>query len=270
MRIDGLMKVKTVERNDADYEQDGIMHCGDCREPKKYKMEIGGVVRTLPCMCKCESERFATAEAEREARERFEEIQRRRAVSVPKKYREWTFANDKGNNPDLICKAQKYVSKWEDMRARNIGLLLWGDVGTGKSYAAACIANALMEQYEPVLMESIPDLIARIGFDDPENLMGGIKGCGLLVLDDLGAGRETEFSAEMLYRIIDQRYTSGRPVIITTNRSLAEIKNQTDITYKRSYDRVMEMCVPIKVDGESLRVRKHNEKKAELRAIFEK
>ena len=64
---------------------------------------------------------------------------------------EWTFENDNGRNPQAGI-ARRYVEHWEDMRADNIGCLFWGGVGTGKSYLAGCIANALMEKEIPVHM----------------------------------------------------------------------------------------------------------------------
>ena len=58
------------------------------------------------------------------------------------------FENDNGRNPQAGI-ARRYVEHWEDMRADNIGCLFWGGVGTGKSYLAGCIANALMEKKSP-------------------------------------------------------------------------------------------------------------------------
>ena len=63
--------------------------------------------------------------------------------------RDWTFENDNGRNPQTGI-ARRYVEHWEDMRTDNIGCLFWGGVGTGKSYLAGCIANALMEKEIPV------------------------------------------------------------------------------------------------------------------------
>ena len=59
--------------------------------------------------------------------------------------RNWTFEHDNGRNPQTET-ARFYVESWETMQAENIGYLFWGGVGTGKSYLAACIANALMEE----------------------------------------------------------------------------------------------------------------------------
>ena len=65
--------------------------------------------------------------------------------------RDWTFENDNGRNPQTEL-ARRYVEHREDMRTDNIGCLFWGGVGTGKSYLAGCIANALMEKEIPVHM----------------------------------------------------------------------------------------------------------------------
>lgn len=55
--------------------------------------------------------------------------------------------------------ARRYVQNWEKVRKENIGLLFWGDVGTGKTYLASCIANALMEQEVSVKMVSFSYII---------------------------------------------------------------------------------------------------------------
>ena len=61
---------------------------------------------------------------------------------------DWNFENDDGRAPQMHY-AHCYVEQWQTMRAENLGLLLWGGVGTGKSFLAGCIANALMEPSSP-------------------------------------------------------------------------------------------------------------------------
>ena len=70
---------------------------------------------------------------------------------------------------------------------------------------------------------------------------------------DLGAERKSEFMKEMVYNIIDSRYRSGLPMIITTNLSMDEMKNPGNMEYERIYDRILERCFPIKVEGTSKR-----------------
>ena len=64
---------------------------------------------------------------------------------------DWTFEKDNGRSPQMHH-AHRYMEQWQTMRKENIGLLLWGGVGTGKSFLAGCIANALMAQRVPMRM----------------------------------------------------------------------------------------------------------------------
>ena len=74
---------------------------------------------------------------------------------------DWTFANDNGRSPQMHH-AHRYVEQWQTMRAENLGLLLWGGVGTGKSFLAGCIANALMEQEVPVRMTNFVRILNEL------------------------------------------------------------------------------------------------------------
>lgn len=65
--------------------------------------------------------------------------------------------------------------------------------------------------------------------------------------------RGTEYGLEQVFNVIDARYRSNKPLIITTNLTLSELKNETDIGKKRIYDRVLSICRPIQVDGENIR-----------------
>lgn len=180
----------------------------------------------------------------------------------------WTFENDNGNNP-LINKAKTYADKWSDMLSKNIGLLLWGEVGTGKTYFASCIANALVENCVSVKMTNFSTILNDLFYENDKNqYINRLNNHNLLVIDDLGIERDTEYALEQVYNIIDARYKSNKPLIITTNLSITEIKNPVDTAHKRIYDRVLEMCVPIKFDGENFRQQKATEKMEAIKTIF--
>lgn len=180
----------------------------------------------------------------------------------------WTFENDNGNNP-LIGKAKTYADKWSDMLSKNIGLLLWGEVGTGKTYFAACIANALVENCVSVKMTNFSTILNDFFYENNKNqYINRLNNHNLLIIDDLGIERDTEYALEQVYNIIDARYKSNKPLIITTNLSITEIKNPVDTAHKRIYDRVLEMCVPIKFDGENFRQQKATEKMEAIKTIF--
>ena len=151
--------------------------------------------------------------------------------------------------------AHIYVEHWEEMRAENRGYLLWGNVGTGKTYLAGCIANALMEQEIPVRMTNFAAIL--------NDLTGTLNGrnayierlCSfpLLILDDFGMERGTEYGLEQVYNVIDSRYRSHRPLIVTTNLTLSELQNPADRAHQRIYDRVLAMCTPICCSGVNFR-----------------
>ena len=75
----------------------------------------------------------------------------------------------------------------------------------------------------------------------------------LLVIDDLGVERSTEYAMEQMFFVIDSRYRSRRPMIITTNLKLGELKNPPDLAHARIYDRILERCAPILFDGKNFR-----------------
>ena len=53
--------------------------------------------------------------------------------------------------------------------------------------------------------------------------------------------------------MIDSRYRSKKPLIITTNLTLSELNNAADIVHKRIYDRILERCVPIRINNRNIR-----------------
>lgn len=180
----------------------------------------------------------------------------------------WTFDKDNGKN-SVMKVAKDYVNKWADVLSNNVGLLLWGDVGTGKTFFAACIANALVEQHISVRMTNfstiLNDLFSEI---DKNKYLERLNDHNLLIIDDLGIERDTEYALEQVYNIIDTRYKSGKPLIITTNSTLEELKNPIDVAHKRIYDRVLGMCVPVMFNGSNFRNQEAANKMEIARKLF--
>ena len=90
----------------------------------------------------------------------------------------------------------------------------------------------------------------------------------LLIIDDFGMERGTEYGLEQVYNVIDSRYRSGKPLIVTTNLSLDELNNPPDTAHKRIYDRVTEMCTPVCFSGVNFRREKAQEKMERLRKLL--
>lgn len=151
------------------------------------------------------------------------------------------------------------------------GLLLWGPVGTGKSYAAACIANELLSRSVSVVMTSFVKILQAIGDVkvDESTYMARLNSAKLLILDDLGTERDTGFAIEKVYNIIDSRYLAEKPLILTTNLDFQEMTNCPDLRYKRVYDRIFEKCYPVRVAGNSWRMGEAAKRFDEMKKILE-
>ena len=182
----------------------------------------------------------------RKKQDEADKIMRLRSAGISsQKFRDASFAADDGKNPKPMDTLRRYVEKWEDMQRENIGLLLYGDVGTGKSYGAACIANRLIEQFIPVCMINLSTVLNSMGgFQSEEKnaYIADLMQYPLLILDDFGMERQTEYALEQVFNVIDARYRSGKPLIITTNLSLTELNNPKDLEHKRIYDRIKVLC----------------------------
>ena len=90
----------------------------------------------------------------------------------------------------------------------------------------------------------------------------------LLILDDLGTERSSEYALGIVFSVIDRRYRSGRPLIVTTNLPIKQLKEETNIEKKRIYDRILEMCVPLYVGGSSYRSDIAHEKIGKMKTFF--
>lgn len=166
---------------------------------------------------------------------------------------EWTFENADMSDA-VMHKAKSYVDNWEEMKRNHIGCLFWGPVGTGKSYIAGCIANELLKQEVTVKMTNFNTIIDDIfPLADKMEYINALALYQLLIIDDLGVERNSEYALGIIFSVIDRRIRSGRPLIITTNLPLKEIKSETMLDKKRIYDRILEMCTPMYVGGTSKR-----------------
>ena len=166
----------------------------------------------------------------------------------------WTFANDDLSNEKITKAAQRYVDNFAELRKSGKGLLLYGNTGTGKTYTACEIANALIDQGYPVLVTNFARILNTLqGTYDKQEYLDGLNAYQLLVVDDLGIERDTAYAKEQVFNVVDSRYRSGLPMIITTNLTMEKIKNPEDIENRRIYDRILERCFPIEVNGSSRR-----------------
>ena len=90
----------------------------------------------------------------------------------------------------------------------------------------------------------------------------------LLIIDDFGIERGTEYALEQIYNIVDSRYRSQKPLIVTTNLTLDEIRHPQDTAHARIYDRLLEMCIPVSCIGVSFRKENAQEKLKRMKLLI--
>lgn len=246
--IDSINKPNRVE---GDYIKDGLLYCGQCHTPKQCRCDdsfLSGKPLNINCMC---AEEALKREQEAERRRKIED---KRKMFLPlERMRNSTFEN--AETSKTISVAEKYVENWEVMRANGDGLVFYGNVGTGKSYAALCIANALIDRDIAVKYISAADIISKLMSRDTnqEEFIKSLCVAPLLIIDDLGAEHDSSYSQAQMCRVIDARIESGKPFICTTNYSLQDMEETNDHLRQRIFDRVRGVCVPVIVDGQSRR-----------------
>lgn len=262
---------------------DGLLYCGICLEPKQKYIMIADPTPEdhdresrllVVASCKCEKDREEQERKAKLAQEEMRKLEGLRAASLmDSKFYKSTFDRFKATKYNArnlkIC--QRYATNFEKMMENNQGLIMWGDVGTGKSYAAACIANYLLDRNIPVIMTSFVKIMEKIdaGGELANSIIDRLCSVQLVIFDDLGAERNTSFAIEKVFGIIDTRYRKQLPMILTTNLTIEEMKSETETKYQRIYDRIFEICYPMQFTGPSWRRIEANSRFIEMRKFLD-
>lgn len=253
--------------------EDGLVYCGKCGSRKQLRVKFGDKTHVVRCVCKCESKELEEKKRQEEYEEQMRRINRLKEASMmDKKYREVTFDKYevREENKKVFEMAKKYADRFQNMYKKNQGLLLYGPVGTGKSFTAACIGNYLLDNAKPVIMTSFVKILQDIWENDREaEYITILNSASLLIVDDLGTERETDYALEKVYNIIDSRVRANKPMIITSNLELNDMKECEDIRKKRIYDRILECCYPMYVGGKSFRMMKAAQRFDEMKDFLE-
>lgn len=266
--------MKPAEENEDDYRVNGILYCGKCKTAKE--MAIQGFpnpseTRVVRILCKCEEARLDAEAQEQKKHERalridetMQALERIGAIDAPKN----TFGESDCVNVKNEQTMRKYAERFEVAFKENIGMLLSGKKGSGKTFYAQCIANELMDRGYMVMYTSMR-LLADVPKDEKAFVMNCVKKCDLLILDDLCAERDTEYMAEKTFEVINARYEAKKPMIITTNIGLEDMGAEEDLKYSRIFQRVLEMCKPIVIVGSGRRMAASAEKAAAWKRLME-
>lgn len=247
--------------------EDGMLYCGECKEARQMWKEFPNPTDEDPertdklkvvRQCRCEREKEAAEEREAKALEDMKTIEKLRKASLMEdEFMDADFSHLKENkyNEINLKLCRRYVNAFDKMLQNNQGLLFYGGVGTGKSFSAAAIANELIKKKVSVVMISFVKILETIreGSEQESAILGKLNRAQLVIFDDLGAERNTDYALEKVYNIIDTRYRKKLPMILTTNLTIDEMKDEPDIRYQRIYDRIFECCYPMQFTGTSWR-----------------
>ena len=260
---------KLIPNTKYEDEKTGLLFCSYCHTPMEkitgYSSYLNGkpYPDTTFIDCKCKEKHINNTKDYYNTLDLLRDMEQLQKRCFPDQSMTKLFlAKAQGNekNIKVIC---KYADNWETALTNNIGLILWGNIGTGKTYAAACLANELICLYNTsVHMTNFATILNDLtsNANDRNEYVENLCKCDLLIIDDLGMERNTSFATEQVYNVIDTRYQTQKPLVITTNLTLDFIKNPQNIEYARIYDRILEMCTPIHFDGKNIRAEKAKEK----------
>lgn len=219
--------------------EDGLYHCGICGKAKQKYITCLGRQWLVSFICNCQGTDKQEKEArERRIKERLEDCFGSRTVHNHPD-------DDSGSKIAGMCRgyAQKFTksSPW---------LMMHGASGTGKSYRAAQICTEIIKRGYSAKFTSLGEIERELWDSDKSEVYKKLERYDLIVLDDYGAERRTDYTSEIRYNVIDTRYNSGKPLILTTNITSFENK---DIADSRVNSRIREKVLGMKFDGEDRR-----------------
>lgn len=267
-----------IPETPTDYRnEEGVLCCKVCGEAREVLRDVPYLgKRLVPRSCKCMNEMWRKRDEEKRLRDEQNVVDNLFRFSLTDdRFKVSTFENFIVNehNASQIRRAKNYVEHFDMMFKKNKGLLLFGPSSTGKTFTASCIANALMKKRVPVLVTSIRRLTSASnpfskGSDSFFQMIHGMKSARLLVLEDVGAERDTSYMLEQVYEVIDSRYGTMRPLVATSNLTLDELREEKDRDKRRIYERILEMCHPVEFTGPSWRTEKAENDYDEIERIL--
>ena len=237
-------------------------YCG-----KEYKLNTWEFLPSLSPMMQEKLKYIPDCDClDKEAEKELEKLEKERVrqcnLNRIKKYKDISIIDQKFETStfeksDMMDKhmqvSKKFAENFVKKGSAPTGIMFFGSVGTGKTYASSCIANYLMDNLKTVLVMNLSRYINKLQREWAEaekDVMSYVETCDLLVVDDFGVEKASEFVIEKTFGLIDTRYRTKKPMIITTNLNMQDIEIKFG---SRIADRIKEMCFPLPVIGISKR-----------------
>ncbi|PKE66673.1 hypothetical protein CW674_01060 [Macrococcoides caseolyticum] len=237
--------------------------CDKCGTKNTYKVNDDGT-RELVIKCDCHLRELVRADKKRMQQRKINYYFNQSLINPELK--KANFSNSDINKKtahkysDAIVNAYKVASNYcRDFSKTNTQtIVIQGDTGTGKSYLAYCIAQQVKNKNFTVLFIDNVELLSLIkasfnkkNDDTEEKIMRLVSEVDLLVLDDVGANKQTDWACEKLYEITNKR--QGLNTIYTTNLDIIN-EMPSDFMLKRAYSRICNGATFLTLDGADRRM----------------
>lgn len=232
-------------------DEQGLKHCSVCKRKVETLISIpnlGIINKKVNCVCDCKAEQRKKYHEELKRLERQAELGNLQSdAGMKTALRTMTF--DKDDSPRSYVSAT--LRAWaERFTAGYKWLFVYGNCGTGKTFYAACIANAMLLKGYSVKFATLADIEAELfNCKDKAEIYNRLATVDILVLDDMLSDRMTDYTYEILFKVIDDRYKNGGTMIITTNMTDEETTNPKTRQMERIMSRLWDKAVPVKCDG---------------------
>lgn len=261
-------------------------YCEFCHaELEQINFVWNGVIKYAPGYkaCSCSQSKAAREKENEIKRMQIVQEEQRKQEEKRKERIKNLFGNSGMSKRALKCSFENYQPTFQNAEALRVcneyikdfdlisisernGLFICGECGVGKSHLAFATANSLIQKGNSVIAMTMIDLLLKIkssfnAYNDKmteEQILQIYTDCALLVIDDLGKEKPTEWALQMIYSVIDRRYNALKPIIVTTNFTASElVKRFGDSSLGNAIvDRLFEICQYVPIEGESFRKRK--------------
>ena len=231
--------------------------------------------------CQCDEAieaRKAAAEKKQQAEECRKKIEYCKQINrlkqdsqIGKRFMQRTFStfNETEENREVVQTAKQYAEQFPGRLNDGVGLLFTGTYGTGKTHLAVAICHEVISQGHLPVFGTMISLLDRVkatfqesSLEAENEVFKKYTTCDLLVIDDLGKEKPTEWAVEKLYHIINARYEECLPIIVTTNYSLAKLTDRLTVkgdteTAEAIISRIHETLQPVYMTGSDYRKGDH-------------
>lgn len=258
MNIDSIMqdfKKSALQDKEFYYNTGGIKICKRCNQPRMVL--IGENLKE--CFCQCQKEQLEKLIKDKhEEEEKGKRETERRAVLPFVELRKATFENSTDKESKAYRVARGFTADFDEHCKNGLGILFYGETGAGKTYFEGAIANELINKNKKIVYENACELISLFDYGNGESIrkkMEDIKTSDLFILDDLGSERATDTAISKIYQIINSRYMTNKSMIVSTNFTPEQMKTGEIGNKKRIFDRIYEVCYPVKVEGNKRKIK---------------